>query len=155
MKRLIALLILLAPVSLFAQPKEPPPQQREKVEALKIGFITKRLNLTPEEAKNFWPVYNKFQDEIEQVRKQRRETFRNPQMNFDDMSDNDLEKMVDNEIAFRQNELDILKKYNPQFKKVLPIRKVALLYKTEEDFKRKLLEMIRERGDKEKEKDRF
>jgi len=133
------------PFFLFAQPP------REKVEAFKIGFLTKRLNLTPDEAKNFWPVYNKFQDELEKVRKQRRETFRNPQENFDDMSDNEVEKMVDTEIIQRQNELDIFKKYHPQFKQVLPIRKVALLYKTEEDFKRKLLEMIRERkGEKER-----
>jgi hypothetical protein len=140
MRKLIVAFITLLPLCLFAQPP-----RGEKLEALKIGFLTERLNLTPEEAKSFWPVYNKFQDELEKVRKQRRETFRNAQENFDDMSDNEIEKMVDSEIIQRQNELDIFKKYHPQFKQVLPIRKVALLYKTEEDFKRKLLEMIRDR----------
>lgn len=142
MKKLIAAFAIVFPLSLLSQPQPPP---REKVEALKVGFITQRLDLTPEEAKNFWPVYNQFQDELEKVRKQRRETFRKPGENFEDMSDNEIEKMVDNEIILRQNELDIFKKYHPQFKQVLPIRKVARLYKTEEDFKRKLLEMIRER----------
>jgi len=140
MKKLIVALIIFFPPCLFAQPP-----RGEKLEALKIGFLTQRLDLTPDEAKNFWPVYNQFQDELEKVRKQRRETFRNPRENFDDMSDSELEKMVDAEIIQRQNELDIFKKYHPQFKQVLPIRKVARLYKTEEDFKRKLLEMIRER----------
>ena len=64
---------------------------------------------------------------------------------FDEMSDAELEKAVDGEIIFRNSELEILKKYHPQFKKVLPIRKVARLYKAEEDFKRRLVEMIRER----------
>ena len=149
MKKLIAVLIIAFPLCLWAQ-RQPPP--REKVEALKIGFLTQRLDLTPDEAKSFWPVYNKFQDELEKVRKQRRETLRKPGENFDDMSDSEIEKMVDSEIILRQSELDIFKKYHPQFKQVLPIRKVAMLYKTEEDFKRKLLEMIKERRD---EKDRF
>jgi len=138
-KYLICFISAFIPVLLFAQPP------KEKLESLKIGFLTERLKLTPDEAKVFWPVYNQFQDELEKVRKQRRETFRNPNETFDDISDKDLEKMIDNEIIQRQNELEIMKKYNPQFKQVLPIRKVALLYKTEEDFKRKLLTMISER----------
>jgi hypothetical protein len=142
MKNLIVIFTVFLSLHLFAQPQQPPP--REKVEALKIGFLTKRLNLTPEEAKNFWPVYNKFQDELEKVRKQRRE-LRKPDETFEGMSDSEIEKLVDTEIIQRQAELDIFKKYHPQFKQVLPIRKVALLYKTEEDFKRKLLEMIKER----------
>ena len=144
MKKLIAAFIVLLPFLLHAQPP-----RGEKLEALKIGFITDRLDLTPEEAKNFWPVYNRFQDELEKVRRQRRESLRNPEVDFEDMSDSEIEKMVDTEILLRQNELDIFKKYHPQFKQVLPIRKVARLYKTEEDFKRRLLEIIKERrGDK-------
>ena len=79
------------------------------------------------------------------LRKDRRENIINARENFDDMSDADLEKTVDNEIIFRQNELEILKKYHPQFKKILPIKKVAKLYKSEEDFKRRLLDMIQDR----------
>jgi hypothetical protein len=116
---------------------------------MKVGFITDRLNLTPEEAKVFWPVYNKYQDELEIVRKSRRENLINAKMNFDEMTDKEVDKAIEAEIASRQNELDLLKKYHPQFRQVLPIKKVAKLYRAEEDFKRKLLDMIQEkRGDK-------
>ena len=64
---------------------------------------------------------------------------------FDTMADKDVEKLVDGEIAFRQAEIDVLKKYNPQFKKVLPMKKVAKLYRAEEDFKRELLQKLQER----------
>src|SRR5258706_14381373 len=104
MKKYFAFLIsAFIPVFLFAQ------EPKEKIESLKIGFLTERLKLTPDEAKVFWPVYNQFQDELEKVRKERRGTFRNPNETFDNMSDKELEKMVDNEIIFRQNELDIMK----------------------------------------------
>ena len=44
-------------------------QPQEKVEALKVGFITQRLDLTTEEAKVFWPVYNKYSDELKKLRR--------------------------------------------------------------------------------------
>lgn len=144
-KLLFAILFFLSSLS-FAQEHKP---VREKVEAMKVGFLTERLNLTPEEAKVFWPVYNKYQNELETVRKSRRENLINAKMNFDEMSDKEVEKVIESEISSRQSELDLLKKFHPQFKQVLPIKKVAKLYRAEEDFKRKLLDMIQERrGDK-------
>jgi hypothetical protein len=142
------LLIALIACSIAATAQENHPA-RERVEAMKIGFITDRLNLTSEEAKVFWPVYNQYSDELEKLRKGRRDNIINARDNFDEMSDAELEKAVDSELAFRQNEVDIIKKYHPQFKKVLPIKKVAKLYKAEEDFKRKLLDILQERrGDR-------
>ena len=149
MKNRLMIVLLFASTMLFAQ--QPPPQgndnqrpARERVEAMKVGFLTQRLNLTPEEAKVFWPVYNKYQDELETLRKSRRENLVNAKMNFDSMADKDVEKAVDSELGFRQSELDLLKKYHGQFKQVLPIKKVAALYRAEEDFKRELLDKIKE-----------
>ncbi len=135
----------LLAAALQAQP--PRREKRERIEAMKIGFITERLNLTPDEAKEFWPVYNKYQDELEALRRSRKENLRDVRNGLDSMSDAELEKIVNGEIAFRQNELDVIKKYHPQFKKILPIRKVAMLYRSEEDFKKRLLEEIQERRD--------
>ena len=142
MKNIFLLSLLLISSVITAQERRP---AKERVDAMKIGFLTNRLNLTPEEAKIFWPVYNVYSDELEKLRKGRRENIINARDNFDDMSDAELEKTVDNEIISRQSELEILKKYHPQFKKILPIKKVAKLYKAEEDFKRRLLELIQER----------
>lgn len=124
---------------------QPPEGRRERVEAMKIGFLTERLDLSPEEAKSFWPIYNKYQDELEALRKGRRDNLINARQNFDEMSDGEVAKAVDTELQFRQSELDIIRKYDPQFRKVLPIKKVARLYQAEEAFKRKLLEMLQER----------
>ncbi|QQR95672.1 MAG: hypothetical protein IPJ93_02755 [Bacteroidota bacterium] len=63
------------------------------------------------------------------------------------MSDKEVEKVVDDEIVFRQSELDIIKKYHAQFKQVLPIKKVARLYQAEEDFKKELLRQLKDRRD--------
>ena len=143
--------LLLSFSSSFAQgPGGPPPPDgrgKERVEALKVGFITDRLNLTPEEAAGFWPVYNQYQDELERLRKNRKENLMNARKDPEGMTDAEVEKMVDGEIAFRQAELDLVKKYNPQFKKVLPMKKVGRLYRAEEEFKRELLQKLQDRRD--------
>src|SRR5690349_20149182 len=126
----------------MAQPGGGPPQgeKKEEIEAMKVGFLTQKLDLTPEEAKTFWPVYNQYQGELDKLREGHRQDRKAARDEMETMSDKDLEKIVDGEIAFRQSELDIMKKYNSQFKSVLPMKKVAKLYRAEEDFKRELLQ---------------
>ncbi|MBS1763380.1 MAG: hypothetical protein JSS90_00280 [Bacteroidetes bacterium] len=130
-----------------AQPADRQGNRAEKLESMKIGFLTQKLNLTSDEAKRFWPVYNQYQNELQQLRKNRKDEKQEARDNLISMSDKEAEKIVDDEIAFRQNELDILKKYHVQFKQVLPVKKVALLYRSEEAFKRELLQKLRDGGD--------
>jgi hypothetical protein len=56
---------------------------KEKVEAMKIGFITDYLDLSSEEAKEFWPVYNKYQDEMDALRKGRRQNLMNDRADYE------------------------------------------------------------------------
>lgn len=159
MKNVIVLMLLCAATSFaIAQEDMPPPPtggrgpggkgpDPEKIEAMKIGFITQKLDLTSEEAQKFWPVYNKFDGEMKTLRDARRKSM-DPK-SFDTMTDKDLEKQMDEELARRQKEVDILKKYNVEFKKVLSVRKVAMLYRLEEEFKRELLKRMQEnKGEK-------
>jgi len=129
----------------FAQPGAKMEQKKEKVEAMKIGFITQQMNLTPEEAQKFWPVYNQMNNELESLRKDRQLARDNAKINFEVMTDAEVDKLINDEITSRQKELDVQKKYVTQFKAVLPVKKVAQFYRAEEQFKRKLLEKIQEK----------
>lgn len=129
----------------IAQPGAKMEQKKEKVEAMKIGFITQQMNLTPEEAQKFWPVYNQMNNEIENLRKERQLSRENVKDNFETMTDPEFEKLINDELASRQKEFDIQKKYVAQFKAVVSIKKVAQFYRAEEQFKRKLLEKIQEK----------
>jgi hypothetical protein len=136
----------------LAQPTSRPvsPQKtekREEIESYRIAFLTQKLSLTPEEAQRFWPVFNQFTAEMKAV-KANRVSNRDMKNDIQNQSDKDVEKMVDGEIETRQQELDVVKKYHTQFKQVLPIKKVAILYRAENEFKKELLEKIRERKGK-------
>lgn len=97
----VIMFLLSATLSTNAQPGKP--EREEKIEKFKIAFITERLDLTVEEAQKFWPVYNQFNNEMKELRK-----FRKPGADFKEelknMSDADVEKMIDTEMANRQKE---------------------------------------------------
>ena len=118
--------------------------RREEIESFRIAFFTRQLNLSPDEAKKFWPVYNEMQAEMQKIQKDRRMRHRDGRDNGDNLSDAEIEKMINDEMASRQRELDIEKKYHDRFKAVLPMKKIAIYYRAQEGFKRELLRKLQD-----------
>ena len=129
MKYIYALAACCLMMAASAQPQRS--DRKENVEAMKIAFLTRHLNLTPAEAEKFWPVYNQYTDELSSIRKDRRQRFRDAREEYDQMDDKTAERLIDEEIASRQKELDVLKKYHQQFKSVIPVKKLARLYRAD------------------------
>ena len=136
-----ALLLICFMLPSFAQRGE---KKGERIESFKIAFITKRLDLTSDEASRFWPVYYQYQDELKELRDRNKKILLNAYLNIETMTDKEIEKVLDDEITFKQNELNVIKKYLPKFIAVLPMRKVAKLFKAEEDFKAELLKRMQQ-----------
>ena len=143
-KTILVLLLLSGTVTLKAQIGGG--NKKEKIEAIKVGYITKQLNLTTDEAKVFWPVYNQYDAEMEVIRKGRLTELMNAKINFDEMSDADVAKTIDSEFNYQQQELNIRKKYNEELKKVLPVKKVAKFWVAEQKFKLYLLEQLKQQS---------
>ena len=98
----ILIITMLCPLFILGQ-NHRMDKKREKIEVQKIAFITKQLDLTPEEAQKFWPVYNQFSD----ARKQLHEQHKKNRKNIDDLSDSEVEQVIDNHIILDQNVLDL------------------------------------------------
>ena len=149
MKKFIALTIcLFAAVLLFAQPQKQTEERRQKewerLQSEKIAFITAELDLTPEEAQVFWPVYNQCWKEARAANKTMREAFGEFRgKKGDELSDKELEKKVDAYVQAYKASNQILSDWYPKFKQVLPIRKVAKLYQAEEAFQQRMINNLR------------
>lgn len=143
MRYTIILIALLQP--LFALSQESAESRKDKIESLRIAYITKELSLSTNEAQQFWPVYNQFQEELKVIRKNRKLDIIEAKINFDSMTDVEIAKMIDGDFQFQQLELDLRKKYVEEYKKVLPVRKVAKLLRAEHTFKIELLREFRNR----------
>jgi hypothetical protein len=143
MKKLLFILIAITSLSAkgFAQNTD---TKRENIESLRVAYLTRQVGLNEEEAKKFWPVYNSYREEIQRLKNERRTNALPDNVNYEALSDQETEKMVDNIIVYRQKELDVEKKYHEKFKQILPIKKVAKLYKAENGFKRELLKKVKE-----------
>lgn len=126
-------------LSIMAQPSN------ERVEALKISFITQELDLSPEEAQQFWPVYNEFQDKLDVIREERNSSIPRVPREFDNLSDKQLAATMEQMFALEQQELDLKREYHARFMAILPVRKVGRLHMAEQRFKMMLLNEIKKR----------
>lgn len=128
--------MFLLPTTLLAQrPKN------EEIESLKIAFFTQKLDLLPEEAKIFWPIYNDMQAEQNALRKERMQkmiSYRKT-TEIDNLSDAQVQSLITSEFDFKQRDLNLDKKYYNRLKSNLPIKVVGKFYRAQEGFKRELL----------------
>ncbi|WP_133250030.1 hypothetical protein [Marinifilum breve] len=121
-------------------------RMHKEIQAQKVSFITQRLELTPEEAQLFWPVYNELEDKKEQLRQEGRVLFRKIRNGLDSVPDKELVQISDNMIEYRIKDAQLNKEYHEKFKKILPIKKVLELYHAEKKFQGMLLRKIKEKG---------
>jgi hypothetical protein len=118
------LLILFVVLGSFSgvRAQDPGDETRaDKIQALKIAFITQKLQLTSDEAEKFWPVYNQYDNEIRSVPK-------------------------GDDIPTQQKLLDIKKKYQPAFDKVIGPQKLNKLFNAERDFRDILIRRLQNRN---------
>jgi hypothetical protein len=143
MKKLFfAVLMFMLPSIIWAQKP-----RGEEIEALKIAFFTTKLDLSAEEAKVFWPIYNDMQAEQNAIRKERFQkmiSFRKV-AEIDNLSDAQIQTLITSEFDFRQRDLNIEKKYYNRFKAVLPIKIIGKYYIAQEAFKRELLNRFKDK----------
>jgi hypothetical protein len=131
MKQILSLILisfLNIPV-LYAQVKEND-KREEKIQTLEIAFISRKLNLNPEEAQKFWPVYNEYKGEVRQIAiAQKAQPERD---------------MID----FEQKIIDVRKKYKDQFSGVIGQTRMNQFFKAEHEFRGVLLNKIRNQADR-------
>lgn len=93
-----------------------------QVESVKVEYMSKELNLTPEESKKFWPVYNQYFAEVKQAKKDH----------------------PNDEVAFEEKVVEIRKKYKGNFKGILSndtrVNKVFVSEKNLRDILKKELQ---------------
>ena len=101
-------------------------QNGKNLAALKIAYITKRLDLSPEEAQKFWPYYNQYSEELVRARQ-------------------DAIKNSRSEIELDEALLNVRKKYSVLFSQALSPQKIDIFFKSEKEFGHYVQEEIRNR----------
>lgn len=120
-KYLLILTLLLGSFSMaFAQENQPGDEQEKmaRLQALYVAYVTKQLDLTPEEAQKFWPVHTQFENELKSVK----------------ASLSELDK--------EQARLDIKRKYQDSFTKIIGSNRCERFFRMKEEFSKKLRDRL-------------
>lgn len=116
-------------------------ERKEQVEAFKIAFFTEKLQLTAEESKAFWPLFNQFEERQDAL--QEKYDLRGKKLEL--LTDDEVKGHIMSQLEMEDELVKLRKDYTMQFMEVLPIRKVAMLQRINREFKKALLEEIRKR----------
>ena len=121
MKKYLLIFTLLTGSFFVSMAQEGQPdeaKQQERLKALYVAFVTEQLKLTPDEAQKFWPVHTQFETDLKSVNK-------------------DLP-----ELKKQQAYLDVKKKYEDNFNRILGTNRCERFFRMDGEFKRKLLDRI-------------
>ena len=137
--------------NIFAQPRNNE-KNHSRIKAQKIAYITSKLDLTPEEAEVFWPIYNEYQKDKKNINQKYK---REDKKRIANMSDPELEQLIATSFQRDQEQLDLKKDFFNEMKKKFSIKKTALLLRAEKQFKMEVLKKWkkkRKKGLKQKQK---
>ena len=138
--------VLFIVFQIAAQDAPPPPdaKTRERMDAARAAFLTERLDLTANQAEQFWPVYHEFNKKRHDLRKTFMEARRRQ---GSQPTPEEQRKLLDLGISLRQQELDLEKSYSDRFLQVISAEQVLRLNAAERDFQEMVARHLRERRD--------
>ncbi len=141
MRTLLFATFLVLSITSFSQD-----HRYDQIQALKVSFITQKVDLSPQQAQEFWPIYNQMSAEIEALRAKRKSAFKAGQQQLKSQSDEQIEALIQLKFQTEEKELIIRKAYHNKFKAVLEMHQIAELYIAEKEFKRHLIERLKRSG---------
>ena len=120
-------------------------EKREKIKTLKIAFFTERLNLTPEEASVFWPLYNEHESAKETLRESQREQLSTRFNNLDGISEEEAQQALQQYLSMEEKEEELDKAFYLKIAEEFSAVRTLKLFQAEREFRRRLLQEYRKR----------
>ncbi len=139
MKKLIPILILLISFSSFAQGGE---KMRERIKAQKVAFITERLNLSVKEAQQFWPIYNAYEEKVDNIKKNDLREVRQA-MRKGDLSESEAQEILEQFMLVEEKIFEAKKQLVRDLKNVIPPQKIIQLKVSEDAFNKELINRLK------------
>ena len=113
----------------FAQPVSDTNMEilKEKLKADKKLLIAGNMELTDAEAKQFWPIYDSYQKELDGINKQLGQTIKEyaDAFNKGNVPNDTAKKLLGEALSVEEQEVKLKRTYADKLGKVLPATKVA------------------------------
>jgi hypothetical protein len=120
---------LMTAVPAFSQPVSDTNMEilKEKLKADKKLLIAGNMDLTDSEAKQFWPIYDSYQKELDSINKQLGQTIKDyaDAFNKGTIPNDTAKKLLGEALSVEEQEVKLKRSYAEKLGKVLPATKVA------------------------------
>ena len=109
----------------------------EKLKADKKLIVTKYMDLTESEAKNFWPVYEEYQKDLQKIHDRLGNLLKSYAADYrsQSLTDEKAKKLLDEWLALEQDDAKQRKAYVPKVIKALPAKKSARYLQIENEYR--------------------
>jgi len=130
-------LSLVAPVIRAGQPDAEPSTDvaidalRSAIQSNRKAVVAVNLGLTKDEAATFWPVYDRYQKEMNAIGDRLLAVIKDYSASFPDIQDDKALKLVDDYLSVETDRVAVRRAYLDDFTGCLPGRKVARFYQIE------------------------
>ena len=112
-------------------PEAQPGVLLDTIRANRKALVAVNLELSGEEAGKFWPLYERYQNEINPIGDRVAALIEDYRASFRDLSDDKALKLMDDYLAAEAERNQVRRTYLGEFAKILPGRTVARLYQIE------------------------
>ena len=121
---------------------------KQKMMSEKIAFLTNEMQITPEEAQSFWPVYNQIFKDKDEALKNVFKTFRELEEAIENgKSEKEIKRLLAAYLKAEQRQRDTDSQVAEQIGKVLPVEKTARFFIAEEKFRRQQIHRLHGKPD--------
>ncbi|MEJ5317661.1 MAG: hypothetical protein WHS63_11680 [Tenuifilum sp.] len=144
MRQLFRILIVFIFIALGAKAYSQTNDTEKALKAEKVAFLTKKLDLTQDEAKKFWPLYDEYWEKKIKILNDRRKLADDFIQNINNITDKEAVDYASRYVESQKRESDLIAEYNKLLLQILPPKKVMLLYQSNYEFKNYLLQKVQE-----------
>jgi len=139
-KFIISSLFVFISAFSYAQKK----QDWEKINTLKVAFISEKLSLSTKEAQQFWPLYNDYKEKRDALRKKEYHQIKSKIKDSETLTEKEAVQLLNQHIQLEEEEEVLDNEYLRKVSKVISAKKTLLLLRSEEEFKRQLIKQYRQ-----------
>ena len=125
---LVSALCMRAPASAQTPPNSQKQLDIAAARAQRKATVGSNMSLTPEEAVKFWPVYDAYEAKMDRVEDRHVKELKDFAAKYENLSDEDAAKKLDEVLAIQQARLDVQKNFVPKFRAAIPSVKVTRFF---------------------------
>jgi hypothetical protein len=152
MKNILIIALLLFGFTALAQ-NTSQQDARSKLDAARIALITDRLGLTPEQAQQFWPLYNEYAEQRRLIQQEFRDARKG--LDINKLTEEQSRALMKVRMDGKQRQLNLETKYGDRLMDVINTRQLMALKKAEDDFRAMIIRRIEQRKHQQLQRDQM